>query len=178
MAILVLTGCRSVQPSVPPDVSTAMAEEAVNPANDLAEFVAGYIRFHINDKTGLKFERIKTGAAQEVELVTAKDQSEGMMFMKVREFSLNSSDLLSKPLEAKLVLELIILDAQKSELYQRSVTGHYEVGLEELMKQASSRKLAEAVVKSALSQFAEDLELKRTIARLKYGAIGNLARFM
>jgi hypothetical protein len=46
------------------------------------------------------------------------------------------------------------------------------------MKQASSRKLAEAVVKSALSQFAEDLELKRTIARLKYGAIGNLARFM
>jgi hypothetical protein len=65
-----------------------------------------------------------------------------------------------------------VFDEAGQEIYRRIADGHYEKRIGITVVEKSAGELVEAVVKETLSQYVKDPELKKIIAKFKYGTLG------
>ncbi len=144
----------------------------------LTDYIAARLIEKISRKTDLQVRCIALAEPNTIQLTLVDGDQDGTMIMRIKGLSLQSSDFLSGPLDTVLTLELILTDGQKNITYSRMVRGKHQMLLGELQKENGLMSLIEVATENALSQYAEDPELKKMIAKLKYGVMGNLARFV
>lgn len=141
---------------------------------EIADLLTHYLVHYINLKAGLSVERLHRDQSIPLELIARNDKSEEIVFLRVSKLRIASDDAFLKPLEAELTLELTVIDKKGMEVYRRTFVGRHTNDAVFMILENGASKLAEGVVKDALKQFIRDPELKKIIAKYKYGAIGSV----
>ena len=172
LLIVLFVGCGNAGRSI-----NSLSDPATDTGKQFADFVSEYISAQITEKTGLTTERISSGDGKGIELTAMRKDGGGMIVLKIKELSLHSSNIFFEALEVKLVIELMVLNAEKTEIYFRQVSVEKEMSSEELFQSNKAKELVGILANNVLSQYGDDQELRRIIAKLKYGAWGNLAGF-
>ena len=140
--------------------------------NDLVDLVSSYLIDYINQTMGLNVEQAQSEETASIKLVATKNQVDGAIILKIKALKMISIDALSDPLTVDLTLELVVFDAGGQEIYRRTVTGHLEKRISPSILEERVGELFKPVVKDALGQFGKDPDLKRVIAKFKYGVVG------
>jgi len=143
---------------------------------DLVELATNYLVQYINQKVGLNVVRITMSESEPAEVIMAKHNVDGIVVLKIKELKMFSMDALLQPVKTDLTLELMILDKSGRAIYERTVTGHDEKRIGVSMVEKSAGKIVETVVKDALSQLVKDPELRKIIARFKWGKLSKVLK--
>ena len=180
-----LTGCATARLSKGPDPSLLIQHKEISPVgvanavddresekigtigatsivvkkNDLVDLVGNHLIRYINENDSIK-------------LVATKKKVEGVIVLRIKSLKMFSMDALLQPVEVDLTLELVVFDERGQEIYHRIADGHYEKRIGISVVEKSAGELVEAVVKETLSQYVKDAELKKVIAKFKYGTLG------
>ncbi|HOW59106.1 MAG TPA: hypothetical protein PLO78_05205 [Candidatus Omnitrophota bacterium] len=174
LILLTASGCVSA-PAGQTGGAGPAAIESKPAKTDLSELVAHYLIYYIDAKAGLRLERIRAEKSKTIELAAEKSKKEESVFLRVGKFRIFSEDALLKPLEADLTLEVRALDKDGAEIYRKIVDGHHANQNAFAVLEESADDLAKGAVKDALMRLDEDPELKKIIAKYKYGTLGAIA---
>lgn len=153
-------------------IGTIGATSIVVKKNDLVDLVGNHLVRYINEKIGLNVERVQVTGNDSIKLVATKKKVEGVIVLRIKSLKMFSMDALLQPVEVNLTLELVVFDESGQEIYRRIADGHYEKRIGITVVEKSAGELVEAVVKETLSQYVKDSELKKIIAKFKYGTLG------
>ncbi len=153
-------------------IGTIGATSIVVKKNDLVDLVGNHLIRYINEKIGLNVERVQINENDSIKLVATKKKVEGVIVLRIKSLRMFSIDAILQPVEVNLTLELIVFDEVGQEIYHRIADGHYEKRIGISVVEKSAGELVEAVVKETLSQYVKDPELKKIIAKFKYGTLG------
>lgn len=193
-----VTGCATARLSKGPDTSLLVQHKEVSPIgvadavddrksekigtigatsivvkkNDLVDLVGNHLIRYISEKIGLNVERVQINENDSIKLVAMKKKVEGVIVLRIKSLRMFSMDALLQPVEVDLTLELIVFDEVGQEIYHRIADGHYEKRIGISVVEKSAGELVETVVKETLSQYVKDAELKKIIAKFKYGTLG------
>ena len=140
----------------------------------LIHSVGNYLIDYIHHETGLRVERIEINETDSIKLVATKNKASGVIILKIRTLEIMSLGESKKSMQADAVFELTVFDEHGAEIYRRTVKEHYEKQTTRQISEQPIMEFAESVVKNTLKQYLKDPDLKRVIARFKYGAIGGV----
>lgn len=174
LALVLISGCVCLPPE--PAAETRIERTGKNPGKtSVAERVSYYLNHYISLKTGIALER--TGSAENgaVRLTAYDGKSEERVFLEVQRFGITAEDAVLKPLAADLAVEVLVLDRNGSEIYRRKVERRYRSPKVFGYVEESIEDIAAGAAAEVLNEFAQDPELKRIIARQKYGVLGSIA---
>jgi len=138
----------------------------------MIHLVSNYLIDYINNETGLRAERIEINETDSIKLVATRNKVSGVIVLKIKALEIIFSSESQKSVQADAALELIVFDENGVEIYRRTVKEHYKKQIGLPVSEQSVSELVESVVKNTLKQYLKDPDLKRVIARFKYGAIG------
>lgn len=169
-----MTGCASA-PKPGKQMPILSPSKESEPQTNLPDLITHYLVYYINLKAGLNVERLHKDQLVPLELTASNDKKEESVFLRVSKFRISTDDALFKPLVANLTLELEVLDKNGAQIYQTTVTGHHENPTAMPVLEETARSLAEGVVKDTLKRLIQDPELKKIIAKYKYGTLGSIA---
>lgn len=192
------TGCITAHLSKGPDTSVLIQHEDLNPIgvaaalddrdsekigtigattievkkSELTNLVSNHLIRYINEKIGLNVERVEVSDSDSIKLIASKKKVEGIIILRIKSLRMFSLDALLQPVEVDLTLELSVFEEGGQELYRRVITGHHEKRIGISIVEKATGEIVEAAIKDTLRQYAKDPDLKRIIARFKYGAVG------
>lgn len=138
----------------------------------LVNLVSNHLVRYINEKVGLNVERVEVSETDSIKLIATKKKIEGVILLRIKSLRMFSVDALLDPVQTNLTLELVVFDEAGREIYRRVATGHHEKRIGVSVVEKSAGELVESVVKETLRQYLRDPDLRRIIARFKYGAVG------
>ncbi len=142
--------------------------------SDLADLVGNRLIRYINEKIGLDVERVQLNETDSIKLITTRKKMKGVIILKIKSLSIFAAGALTHPIEAKMILELTVLDETGQKVYQRIANGHHKQQVTIPITEETTKALVESVIKTALRQYGEDPDLKKIIAKFKYGTIGGV----
>lgn len=169
--LFIASGCIS-SPKSKKEMQTPVFVDRSTQKSDLPDLITHYLVHYINLKAGLNVERLQSVP---LELIANDDKKEESIFLRVGKLRIVSNDALLEPLVADLTLELKVLDKNGAQIYQVMVTGHHENPVAFPDGEGTVRSLTEGVVKDTLKRLIQDPELKKIIAKYKYGTLGSIA---
>lgn len=140
--------------------------------SELVNLVSNHLIRYLNEKVGLDVERVQTIETDSIQLTATKKKAEGVILLRIKSLRMFSLDALLDPVQTDLTLELIVFDERGEAIYRRAVTGRHEKRIGISVVEKSAGELVESVVKETLRQYLRDRDLRRIIARFKYGALG------
>ncbi len=138
---------------------------------DLVELATNYLVYYINEKIKLNVVRVTLGESDPAEVVASAYKVDGLLVMKIKELKMFSIEALMQQVKTDLTLELMVFDASGVKIYNRVVTSHHEKRIGVSIVENSTGKIVEAVVKGALKQYGKDPELRKIIAKFRYGSL-------
>ncbi len=140
--------------------------------SDLANVVGNYLIKYINEKVGLNVERVQMNETGSIKLAASKNKVNRIIILTIKTLNMFSLDALLQPVDVNLTLELRILGEGGDEIYRRTVTAHYAKRIKIPVIEKNTGELVESVAKEALRQYSKDQDLKKIIAKFKYGTFG------
>ncbi len=173
--LFIAAGCASSISSKQKKPTLVLLNGSPSEKTNLSDLLTHYLIHYINLKAGLNVERVHKDQTTPLELIASQDKKEESVFLRVNKFRIFSDDALFKPLAADLTLELEVLDKNGAQIYRTMVTGHHENPAVIPVLEETARSLAEGVVKDTLKRLIQDPELKKIIAKYKYGTLGSIA---
>ena len=138
----------------------------------LVRLVGNYLIDYIHKETGLRVERIEIAELDSIKLAVTRNKVNGIIVLKIKTLEISFLIESQKSLQADAALELIVFDENGVEIYRRTVKEHYKKQTRFPVSEQSVSELVESVVKNTLKQYLKDPDLKKVIARFKYGPIG------
>lgn len=142
--------------------------------DELLEKVSQYLSHYINEKVGLRVERTQISDEDSVRFVAVESKLDGALVLRVKELKAFVMGLQEQSMKVDLALGLSVFDAFGKRIYQRVVRDQQEKRFEISDVRPDVERFVEAVMKSALSQYIKDPELKVIIAKFKYGSLGGV----
>ncbi len=142
--------------------------------SDLTDLVGDRLIRYINEKVGLDVVRVQLNETDSIKLITTKKKMKGVIILKIKSLRIFAADALAHLIEAEMILELTVLDEVGQKIYQRTASGQHKQQAITPITEETTKVIVESVTKTALRQYSEDSDLKKIIAKFKYGAIGGV----
>lgn len=139
---------------------------------ELVDLVSDYLIRYINEKAGLNVERVQINDTDSIKLIASKNKVRAVIILRIKSLKLFSNDVMPRLIGAELTLDLSVFDETGQEVYRRPVISHSENPIESPGVEKNAKELIESVIKNSLSQYGKDAELKKIIAKFKYGGLG------